>query len=135
MIPLTLAAQCEADAPFVTRVWRDRPMGEVENDAVMVMEADGEAAYSGRDGLFSLVARADDIEGDILLVDPGRNIAERILRAGSKHNTLLVTRMSCWSWWSKFWRQGRTLPFISFPTASISIDQISSGFATRPSVE
>ena len=91
MIPLVLVAQSESATPFVARVWRDRGSGADGDDAVMIADDGSDAAYSGRHGLFSVTAKVIDIDGDVLLVDPGRGIAERILRAGSKHNTLLVT--------------------------------------------
>lgn len=90
MIPLTLAAQSEADRPFVTRVGVDRDSGGSE-DSKLISEAHGEAGFAGRNGLFSVSGNAVDLNGDVLLIDPERGTAERILRAGSKHNTLLVT--------------------------------------------
>ena len=90
MIPLTLGAQSEASRPFVTRVRYDgADLGDA--DARLIAEVDGECAFTTKQGLFALATRGLGIDGDILLVDPERGAAERILRADSRHNTLLVT--------------------------------------------
>jgi His-Xaa-Ser system radical SAM maturase HxsC len=89
MIPLAVGAQAEATRPFVTRL---RYGGaEAANDSALVSEADGESVFSGAHGLFALATHGLSVDGDILLVDPEHNKAERIVRAGSPHNTLLVT--------------------------------------------
>jgi His-Xaa-Ser system radical SAM maturase HxsC len=90
MIPLTLSAQSEADRPFVARVGFNGDIGSGD-DAKLISEVDGEAGFAGRHGFFSVSGNAADINGDVLLIDPDRGTAERVLRAGSKHNTLLVT--------------------------------------------
>jgi len=51
-----------------------------------------EPAFSGRHGVLVLEGvTAEEVEGDIILVEPQRGRAERLIRAGSQHNTLLVT--------------------------------------------
>lgn len=90
MIPLTLGARGEAAQPFVARVrYEGSDLGI--GDARLIAEADGELAFASEHGLFALAARGLSLDGDILLVDPDRGAAERILRADSRHNTLLVT--------------------------------------------
>ncbi|WP_245942024.1 His-Xaa-Ser system radical SAM maturase HxsC [Sphingomonas gilva] len=42
-------------------------------------------------GLIQLDCPAASLDGDVVLVDPGADRAERMLRAGSRHNSLLVT--------------------------------------------
>jgi His-Xaa-Ser system radical SAM maturase HxsC len=90
MIPLSLPVQSEADQPFVTRIGFDHE-GDGNDDAKLVSQAHGEAGFAGRHGFFCVLGNAADLNGDVLLIDPERGIAERILRAGSQHNTLLVT--------------------------------------------
>ena len=91
MIPLTLGAYSEARRPFVTRACRDKPSEPSHADALLVAEEDGELAFSGANGLVTIVAGDLELDGDVLLVDPERGAAERLLRADSFHNTLLVT--------------------------------------------
>ena len=90
MIPLSLPVQSEADQPFVTRIGFDHE-GDGNDDAKLVSQAHGEAGFAGRHGFFCVLGNAADLNGAVLLIDPERGIAERILRAGSQHNTLLVT--------------------------------------------
>jgi His-Xaa-Ser system radical SAM maturase HxsC len=90
MIPLTLGARSEASQPFVARVrYYGGDVGAA--DARLIAEADGECAFAGENGLFAIAAHGFNLDGDVLLVDPERGAAERILRADSRHNTLLVT--------------------------------------------
>jgi His-Xaa-Ser system radical SAM maturase HxsC len=90
MIPLTLGARSEASRPFVARV-RCNGSDSGNADARLIAEVDGESAFASEQGLFALATRGLSVDGDILLVDPERGAAERILRADSRHNTLLVT--------------------------------------------
>lgn len=91
MIPLVRPAEAEASASYVTRLrgTADQP-GRA--DSVLVHEdADG-ALYAGSHGLVSIDGlSAYDLEGDIVLVQPTAGRIERLLRAQSRHNTLLVT--------------------------------------------
>jgi len=92
MIPLTLPSTSDAEEPFVTRLWR-KPQGtHGPFESVLVDEDTEGLAYSGPAGLLSIDgASADSLDGDIVLVQPRRQRAERLIRAGSRHNTLLVT--------------------------------------------
>jgi len=93
MIPLRAQAEIEAAAPYVTRVATPGlNVFDHKGDSVIVCEdADG-VALAGNHGMVSLDGvRADEIAGDVLLVDPARGIVERLFRANSAHNTLLVT--------------------------------------------
>ncbi|WHO38881.1 hypothetical protein PMI04_020475 [Sphingobium sp. AP49] len=55
-------------------------------------DTDGIALYSGDFGLFTIERpKGMTLENDIVLVDPRAGRAERLIRAGSNHNTLLVT--------------------------------------------
>ncbi|SOB80748.1 His-Xaa-Ser system radical SAM maturase HxsC [Sphingomonas guangdongensis] len=92
MIPLTLPAAAEAELSFVTRLRTDGRVGSGQDDSPLLGSADGAAAFLGRFGLFELSgAQAEELNGDVVLVEPDRGRAQRLLRAGSDHNTLLVT--------------------------------------------
>jgi His-Xaa-Ser system radical SAM maturase HxsC len=87
MISLTLPAQSEADRAFVARLVRK---AEDARDAVLVSSDAAGAIYSGPSGLISIDGATEaELDGDVVLVQPDR--IERLIRARSKHNTLLVT--------------------------------------------
>lgn len=89
MIPLVLAAASDAQRSFVTRLTRTRASG---GDDSICLSCNGEqSVWSSRHGLFEVSHPAASLEGDILIIDPNTRRAERLLRAGSRHNTLLVT--------------------------------------------
>lgn len=90
MIPLVLPSTSDAATPFVTRLGAVR--GGDNRDARLLSDAGGIALYSGDVGLFTIDRpEGINLEGDIVLVDPCAGRAERLIRAGSDHNTLLVT--------------------------------------------
>ena len=87
MISLVLPCASEADTPFVARLG-----GDGDRDLALLERGDSWATYAGRSGLLAVDgATADELDGDVVLVDPRRGRLERLLRAGSRHNTLLVT--------------------------------------------
>lgn len=92
MIPLSLPALAEAERPFVTRL--TRTTGGLSK-SILVDEDEAGATFSGEHGLLAIDGvPAADLIGDVILVQPlpgGTARAERVLRAGSPHNTLLVT--------------------------------------------
>jgi len=90
MIPLNLPALTEAQHPFITRL---RATGEAKPwDSILVSEDEVGATFSGTNGIVALDGvKAGLLDGDIVLVQPGGFGVERLLRAGSLHNTLLVT--------------------------------------------
>lgn len=90
MIPLRVPAVSDAAMPFVTRLKRSGP-GRPEDSLLVDEDRDG-AAFSGDHGLFVLDALSGgDFDDDVVLVDPGRGRVERLIRASSVHNSLLVT--------------------------------------------
>lgn len=90
MIALTLPAEAEARQRYVARL-KAGPMTH-DLDAKFMGEADGGLLFSGVNGLVDIQGvAAADLDGDIVLVDPAGRRVERLLRAGSRHNTLLVT--------------------------------------------
>lgn len=91
MIPLNLSCTSEAETPFVTRL-RAKAASVRPEDACLFDEQDGVVTFAGREGLMAIEgASAAALVGDVLLVDPVVGRAERVLRADSPHNTLLVT--------------------------------------------
>lgn len=92
MIPLTLPAVAEPGAPFVTRLATAIDASPMPALSLLVDEDDAGATFAGANGLFAIDGvPAADLAGDVVLVTPGTNRAERLLRQGSRHNTLLVT--------------------------------------------
>lgn len=95
MIPLVLPAVAEAERPYVTRLRTCRDDRADPADSCLVGEDPVGASFAGSGGLVAIDgAPADDLDGDVVLVDPGAGRPgriERLLRAGSAHNTLLVT--------------------------------------------
>ena len=95
MIPLNLPAMAEAERPYVTRLRARREDAPDPADSFLVGDDPEGASFAGRRGLLAIDGvPADDLDGDVVLVVPHGNgvaRAERILRARSPHNTLLVT--------------------------------------------
>lgn len=95
MIPLVLPAVAEAQRPFVTRLRLGRDGASDPADSFLVGDDPEASAFAGTHGLFAVDGvPADDLDGDIVLVHPGGDRPgriERLLRAHSPHNTLLVT--------------------------------------------
>lgn len=68
------------------------PASRAHNDAILVDCGDSTADFDV--GGFSLRVHTDDpdsLDGDVVLVIPGRKTLHRLIRSSSKHNTLLVT--------------------------------------------
>lgn len=95
MIQLVLPAVAEGERPFVTRLVRRGEGGWNPAESYLLEEHSGGGAFSGRNGLITVDGvPAGDLDGDVVLVHPGLDRpgrVERLLRAGSMHNTLLVT--------------------------------------------
>lgn len=94
MIPLRLPAEIEAAAPYITRVsvGGDSRRAVDGQDCTVVCEDASGILLAGPYGMVSLDGvTAKDVAGDVLLVDPARGQIERLIRANSPHNTLLVT--------------------------------------------
>jgi His-Xaa-Ser system radical SAM maturase HxsC len=95
MIPLALSAAAEAAEPYVVRLRTGvgGAVGDwVSSDARLLVENEGAAVFAGDAGLLEVFGvPAQDMNGDVVLVEPSGRRVERLLRAGSSHNTLLVT--------------------------------------------
>lgn len=90
MIPLILPSTSDAMAPFVTRLGGAGVSDD--GDARLMQDQDGIALYSGGFGLLAIERPKDmSLDGDVVLIDPRASRAERLIRSGSEHNTLLVT--------------------------------------------
>ena len=91
MIPLVRPALADAERPYVTRL-RSSPIGAGGDDAILIEGDRDGGVFSGRHGLVTIEGvRPDNLDGDVVLVDPVRGRVERLLRVGSTTNTLLVT--------------------------------------------
>ncbi|MDG5488867.1 His-Xaa-Ser system radical SAM maturase HxsC [Sphingomonas sp. BGYR3] len=91
MIPLNLSVVAEPQPAFVTRLrrMRDEAGGW---DSVWIEGTGDSHVFAGQGGVVVIEgADAAALDGDVILVDPQRGRAERLIRAGSAHNTLLVT--------------------------------------------
>lgn len=91
MIQLSLPAFAEADHPFVTRLRLNRDEVEAGDSLLFESDYDG-VTFAGPHGLFTIEGvPPSDVDGDVVLMQPDVQRVERLLRAGSPHNTLLVT--------------------------------------------
>lgn len=88
MIPLAFSAESDATISFVTRLVR---ASSHELDSVLLRENEHHSLWSGAQGLFSIANQQIPLIGDVVLLDPHARRAQRLLRANSAHNTLLVT--------------------------------------------
>ncbi len=92
MIELTLPALAEAQHPFIARLRVRRDAADGPDDAVLWDEDDTGVTFAGAHGLLAIDGlSADVLDGDVVLVQPDGGRVERLLRAGSPHNTLLIT--------------------------------------------
>lgn len=92
MIELALPALSDAVEPFIARLRSDRELIANEHDAKLIATDEAGAIFSTRYGLLAVDGlHASALEGDVVLVRPESDRLERVLRAGSPHNTLLVT--------------------------------------------
>ena len=88
MIPLALPAISDADDAFVTRLADD---GGQAGDSRCVASTPADSLWCGVNGLVQIQHPREAVLGDVVLVHPARGRVDRLLRAGSKHNSLLVT--------------------------------------------
>lgn len=96
MIPLRVKAISEASEPFVVRLWADRPLDEPWVDeafeANLVANSDGKSIFEGKAGRVTISGISpSDVNGDVLLVNPRKGVADRLVRRNSPHNTFVIT--------------------------------------------
>jgi His-Xaa-Ser system radical SAM maturase HxsC len=90
MIPLRVDVAAEASEPFVTRLRSGAC--DTGADSLMVHRDADCAVFAGANGLLVFEhLPPEGFEDDVVLVDPGAGRAERLIRSGSSHNSLLVT--------------------------------------------
>jgi His-Xaa-Ser system radical SAM maturase HxsC len=90
MITLLLPAVAEADTPFVTKL--SKVADGAGTSSTAVAESPEAISFAGEHGLLTISgACSAELDGDIVLVEPRAGTAERLIRAGSAHNTLLAT--------------------------------------------
>ena len=90
MIPLVLAAEIRGtDVPFVVRL---SSTAETEDDGLLRQTDQNTLVVShGRARARIVGTDPTPLLGDIVLLDPARSTMQRLIRAGSRHNTFLVT--------------------------------------------
>lgn len=99
MIPLRIAAVTPAVAPFVARLNAEgrtfeleRTSGRTPFDIDLEIAGDGRSVYRSSSAELELRGiDAGEVDGDVVFIDPARGIAHRLVRAGSAHNTFLIT--------------------------------------------
>lgn len=94
MIPLRVQVETDAAVPFVARL-RAGLHGAVSLSSYdcFFERTDGDVHHFGGEGGRLSIRGMDsaEIDGDVLFVIPERRMAHRLIRAGSSHNTFLVT--------------------------------------------
>jgi len=88
MIPLRLKVEAPpVSAPLVVRLGCEGG----PHDAALVEAGAGACEFDLQGFGLRVSAAWEDVEGDVLLLSPGRDVAHRLIRARSAHNTFLVT--------------------------------------------
>lgn len=91
MIPLVHPCRAEGQKRFVTRLRYDDAEAE-GRDSHLLIDTGNKMLFSGQHGLFEIEGTGkDSFDRDIVVVDPVKASAERLVRANSEHNTFLVT--------------------------------------------
>ncbi|MHC2791203.1 hypothetical protein ACVINZ_000215 [Mesorhizobium jarvisii] len=99
MIPLRIKVEANADQPFVVRLrsfeaygWEQRTEQLNPFDAALERVGPEGAHYVGEGGSIRILGiDPSNVDGDVLLVNPRRRTADRLIRSSSRHNTFLVT--------------------------------------------
>jgi His-Xaa-Ser system radical SAM maturase HxsC len=93
MIPLRLPALADATDPYVVRLNSAGSLpANPGTDAVLVETNEASSVYASDFGLLEVHGLDPaQLDGDVMFVDPRTASAERLIRAASLHNTMLVT--------------------------------------------
>ncbi|MGX8009592.1 hypothetical protein ACVDG8_011540 [Mesorhizobium sp. ORM8.1] len=97
MIPLRVKIETDVIEPYVVRLrsceGMPEPLGNVSSLDAVLETADGEKAhFEGAAGSLHLFGiDPSEVDGDVVFVVPFRKAAHRLIRANSRHNTLLIT--------------------------------------------
>ncbi len=79
------------DEPLIVRLQAAGSPAQSDSDAILT-EVEGDRREYELNGFsFAVYGANDTLDGDVLMMLPGTTTAHRLIRAGSKHNTLLVT--------------------------------------------
>lgn len=89
MIPLSTYSFSDAETAFVTRLTLDRS-GDTR-DSFLLSTTAADSVWCGDHGVFAVGLGSADICGDVLLVDPEAQRAERLIRRSPAQNSLLIT--------------------------------------------
>lgn len=91
MIPLVHQCRAEGLNRFVTRLRYDNSIA-YPGDSLLLAVDEQKMLFSGDHGLIEIAGTGhDSFDGDVVVVDPSKGLVERLIRANSVHNTLLVT--------------------------------------------
>ncbi|TPM25301.1 His-Xaa-Ser system radical SAM maturase HxsC [Mesorhizobium sp. B2-3-5] len=99
MIPLRIKVEANADQPFVVRLRSFEADGREQKteqlnpfDVALERVGPDGAHYVGEGGPIRILGiDPAKVDGDVLLVNPRRGTADRLIRSSSLHNTFLVT--------------------------------------------
>jgi His-Xaa-Ser system radical SAM maturase HxsC len=97
LIPLRLKIDAEASEPYVVRLRSFEGLGQPPDQIhpleIVLQGVDSEkSTFSGPTGTLRVFdVDPSELDGDSILVVPSRKTAHRLIRAKSRHNTLLVT--------------------------------------------
>lgn len=95
MIALRLAAKGHLEGEtLIARLveqHRDDDASFLGRDYQLMSQVDGWAYYIRDDHVISLRAKAEDLNGDVIMLPPNGSSAHRLIRANSQHNSLLIT--------------------------------------------
>lgn len=89
MIPLRVPVTSDAQAPFVTRLVGAR--SGRRRDSYQLSSRPNQSLWCGESGLFEMDLGGEELVGDVVLINPAAKRAERLIRASSRFNSLLVT--------------------------------------------
>ncbi|KAE9625946.1 His-Xaa-Ser system radical SAM maturase HxsC [Parasedimentitalea maritima] len=95
MIALRLAAKGHLEgATLVARLVtqkRDDRASFLERDYQLTSQVEGWAHFSRDEHTIALKGKAEDLDGDVIMLPPNASSAHRLIRANSRHNSLLIT--------------------------------------------
>ncbi|WP_266064656.1 His-Xaa-Ser system radical SAM maturase HxsC [Brucella intermedia] len=70
----------------------DEPWVDEAFEANLVADSDGKSIFEGKAGRVTISGISpSDVNGDVLLVNPRRGVADRLIRRNSPHNTFVIT--------------------------------------------
>jgi His-Xaa-Ser system radical SAM maturase HxsC len=92
MIPLRLKSKCNGLFEETILRLNSDSVPTSDFDACLVSASDDELVYSNASTTIRISGSSSaDLDGDVLLVNPRNEVAHRLIRARSLHNTFLIT--------------------------------------------